>query len=54
MLSLERPQGFLRPGLSVAALQRVAASLSDTKAERRTETALKIKFLMRAKSFIFM
>ena len=39
LLSLDRPQQFLRPGLSVAALQRVAATISDTEAARRMQQA---------------
>ena len=39
LLSLDRPQQFLRPGLSVAALQRVAATMSDTEAARRMQQA---------------
>jgi hypothetical protein len=39
LLSLDRPQQFLRPGLSVAALKRVAASMSDTEAARRMQQA---------------
>ena len=33
----DRPQQFLRPGLTVAALKRVAASMSDTDAARRMQ-----------------
>jgi hypothetical protein len=39
LLSLDRPQRFLRPGLSLAALKRVAASISDTEAARRMQQA---------------
>jgi transposase InsO family protein len=39
LLSLDRPQQFLRPGLTVAALKRVAASMSDTEAARRMQLA---------------
>ena len=39
LLSLDRPQQFLRPGLTVAALKRVAASISDTEAARRMQQA---------------
>jgi adenosyl cobinamide kinase/adenosyl cobinamide phosphate guanylyltransferase len=39
LLSLDRPQQLLRPGLSVAALKRVAASMSDTEAARRMQQA---------------
>jgi transposase InsO family protein len=39
LLALDRPQQFLRPGLSVAALKRVAAAMSDTEAARRMQLA---------------
>ena len=39
LLSLEQPQQFLRPGLSIAARKRVAASISDTEAARRIQQA---------------
>jgi hypothetical protein len=39
LLSLDRPQRFLRPGLSLAVLKRVAASISDTEAARRMQQA---------------
>ena len=39
LLSLERPQQFLRPGLSLNALKRVAATMSDTEAARRMQLA---------------
>jgi hypothetical protein len=39
LLSLDRPQQFLRPGLSLNALKRVAASMSDTEAARRMQQA---------------
>jgi transposase InsO family protein len=39
LLSLDRPQQFLRPGLSLAALKRVAASMSDTEAAQRMQQA---------------
>jgi hypothetical protein len=39
LLSLDRPQQFLRPGLSLAALKRVAATSSDTEAARRMQQA---------------
>jgi len=39
LLALDRPQRFLRPGLSVAALNRVAASHSDTQAAERMQQA---------------
>jgi hypothetical protein len=39
LLSLDRPQQFLRPGLSINALKRVAATISDTEAARRMQQA---------------
>jgi len=39
LLSLDRPQQFLRPGLSLAALKRVAATSSDAEAARRMQQA---------------
>jgi hypothetical protein len=39
LLALDRPQQYLRPGLSVAALKRVAAAMSDTEAARRMQQA---------------
>jgi len=39
LLSLDRPQQYLRPGLNIKALQRVAASMSDTEAARRMQQA---------------
>ena len=39
LLALDRPQRFLRPGLSLKALQRVAATMSDTQAARRLQQA---------------
>jgi transposase InsO family protein len=39
LLSLHRPQQFLRPGLSINALKRVAATMSDTEAARRMQQA---------------
>jgi hypothetical protein len=39
LLAIEKPGRFLRPGLSVEALQRVAAALSDTDAARRMQQA---------------
>jgi transposase InsO family protein len=39
LLSLHRPQQFLRPGLCINALKRVAASMSDTEAARRMQQA---------------
>src|ERR1035437_69480 len=44
LLSLDRPQQFLRPGLSLAALKRVAASMSDTDAARRMQQAKSTMF----------
>jgi len=37
LLSLKQPQQFLRPGLSINALKRVAASMSDTEAATRMQ-----------------
>jgi transposase InsO family protein len=39
LLSLDRPQQFLRAGLSIGALKRVAATMSDTEAARRMQLA---------------
>jgi hypothetical protein len=39
LLSLRQPQQFLRPGLSINALKRVAASISDTDAAIRMQQA---------------
>jgi len=39
LLSLDRPQQYLRPGRSINALKRVAASVSDTEAARRMQQA---------------
>ena len=39
LLSLKQPQRFLRPGLSINALKRVAASISDTDAAKRMQQA---------------
>lgn len=39
LLSLHRPQQFLRPGLTINALKRVAATMSDTEAARRMQQA---------------
>jgi transposase InsO family protein len=39
LLSLDRPQQFLRPGLSMNALKRVAATMSDTEAARQMQQA---------------
>jgi hypothetical protein len=44
LLSLNCPQQFLRPGLTVAALKRVAASMSDTEAARRMQQAKNTMF----------
>ncbi|MFB3813914.1 MAG: hypothetical protein ACE14L_07355, partial [Terriglobales bacterium] len=38
-LALEDPAQYLRPGLSLASLRRVAAALSDTEAARRMQAA---------------
>ena len=37
LLSLDQPHQFLRPGLSIHALQRVAGSMSDTEAAQRMQ-----------------
>jgi hypothetical protein len=39
LLSLDQPHQFLRPGLSIHALQRVAGSMSDTEAAQRMQLA---------------
>ena len=39
LLSLDRPQQYLCPGLSINALKRVAATMSDTEAARRMQQA---------------
>jgi hypothetical protein len=44
LLSLDRPQQFLRPGLSIGALKRVAATMSDTEAARRMQRAKNATF----------
>jgi hypothetical protein len=44
LLSLDRPQQFLRPGLSINALKRVAATMSDTDAARRMQQAKNTMF----------
>ena len=44
LLSLDCPQQFLRPGLSVAARKRVAASMSDTEAAQRMQQAKNTMF----------
>jgi transposase InsO family protein len=44
LLSLDRPQQFLRPGLSLATLKRVAATMSDTDAARRMQQAKNTMF----------
>jgi hypothetical protein len=44
LLSLDRPQQFLRPGLSLAALKRVAATMSDTEAARQMQNAKNTMF----------
>ena len=44
LLALDRPQQFLRPGLSLNALKRVAASMSDTEAAQRMQQAKNAMF----------
>jgi hypothetical protein len=44
LLSLHRPQQFLRPGLTINALKRVAATMSDTEAARRMQQAKNTMF----------
>jgi hypothetical protein len=44
LLALDRPQQFLRPGLSINALKRVAASMSDTEAAQRLQQARNAMF----------
>ena len=44
LLSLHRPQQFLCPGLSIGALKRVAATMSDTEAARRMQLAKNTMF----------
>src|ERR1035437_2068499 len=44
LLYLDRPQQFLRPGLSLATLKRVAATMSDTDAARRMQQAKNTMF----------
>ena len=39
MLALDKPAQYLRPGLSINALKRIAAALSDTDAARRMQQA---------------
>jgi len=39
LLALDKPGRFLRPGLSINALKRVAAAISDTEAARRMQQA---------------
>ncbi len=50
LLALDRPQQFLRPGLSVAALKRVAGAISDTDAARRMQQAKGTMFEQISKS----
>jgi hypothetical protein len=50
LLSLDRPRQFLRPGLSLAALKRVAATRSDTEAARRMQEAKSTMFVQIRKS----
>ena len=44
LLTLDRPQQYLRPGLSINALKRVAAAMSDTEAARRMQQAKNVMF----------
>jgi hypothetical protein len=44
LLWLNRLRQFLRPGLSVAALKRVAASMNDTEAAQRMQQAKNTMF----------
>jgi len=44
LLALHQPQQFLRPGLSINALKRVAATMSDTEAARRMQQARNTMF----------
>ncbi len=39
LLALSNPAQYLRPGLSINALKRIAAALSDTEAARRMQQA---------------
>jgi hypothetical protein len=39
LLALPQPAHYLRPGLTVAGLQRIAAAVSDTEAARRMQQA---------------
>lgn len=39
LLSLAQPNQYLRPGMTVEALQRIAASISDMDAAKRLQTA---------------
>jgi hypothetical protein len=39
LLALPQPAQFLRPGLSLAVLQRIAAARSDTEAAQRMQLA---------------
>ena len=39
LLALDKPAQYLRPGLSINVLQRIAAALSDTDAARRMQQA---------------
>jgi transposase InsO family protein len=39
LLALDRPERFLRPGITIATLQRVAAAMSDTEAAKRLQQA---------------
>ena len=50
LLSLDQPQQYLRPGLTVTALRRVALSLSDTDAAQRLQRAKDAMFTQLRKS----
>jgi hypothetical protein len=50
LLALKQPQQFLRPGLSINALKRVAATMSDTEAARRMQQAKNNMFEQIARS----
>jgi transposase InsO family protein len=50
LLSLDSPQQYLRPELSIEALQRVASSMSDTEAARRMQQAREAMFTQIGKS----
>jgi len=44
LLALEKPAQYLRPGLSINALKRIAGALSDTDAARRMQNAKSMLF----------